>query len=189
MVRKPVILVVAYTHESRTIGSRGQLPWHDHVLTQDMKTFKQLTTMTQDPLKRNAVVMGRRTWESMGRKNPLPGRLNVVLSSREREVGEEEPREGLIWTNRGMLPTLALLDADESVETICIIGGEGVYREALELGVVSAVYATEVGWEGKSTPWDAHFPALPPGRFTEHVLHHDHTDPGYALTFTVNIRI
>lgn len=185
MVRKPVILVVAYTHESRTIGSRGQLPWHDHVLTQDMKTFKQLTTMTQDPLKRNAIVMGRRTWEAMPRKNPsslpraLPGRLNVVLSSRER-VGEED---GVIWTGRGMLPTLALLDADDSIETICIIGGTAMYREALDLGVVSAIYATEVGWEGKSTPWDAHFPTLPPGRYSEHVLHHDHSDPGYPLTF------
>lgn len=179
MTKKSVILIVAYTHESRTIGSRGQLPWHDHVLTQDMKTFKQLTTMTQDPSKRNAIVMGRRTWKSLPR-HPLPNRLNVVLSSWP--APPEEASGAVLWTNRGLLPTIARLDADDSIETICLIGGMGIYREALDLGIVSAIYATEVGWEPEEAG-DCFFPPLSLTHYTEHVLHRDKSHPTIPLTF------
>jgi dihydrofolate reductase len=64
----------------------GSLPWH---LPGDMKYFKELTSRTTDPSKQNAVVMGRKTWESISAKfRPLAGRINVVLS-RGASAGDE----------------------------------------------------------------------------------------------------
>jgi dihydrofolate reductase len=63
-----VISLVAALAANRVIGDRGRLPWH---LPADLRRFKAITLG-------NAVLMGRRTWDSIGR--PLPGRRNIVLS-------------------------------------------------------------------------------------------------------------
>ena len=60
---------------NRVIGRASALPWH---LPENLKRFKQLTTG-------HAIIMGRRTWESLGR--PLPGRQNIVIS---RSLSESE---------------------------------------------------------------------------------------------------
>lgn len=60
------------------LNAGGTLPWQ---LPGDMAYFKELTSRTADPAKQNAVVMGRKTWESIPAKfRPLRGRLNVVLT-------------------------------------------------------------------------------------------------------------
>ena len=79
-------VIVAACKQTHGIGMGGQLPWS---LRGDMQFFKQLTRSTQDPLKRNAVVMGRKTWQSIPERfRPLDDRLNVVLS-RNTEAKEE----------------------------------------------------------------------------------------------------
>ena len=70
-------LVVAATRKLG-IGKGGTMPWR---LPGDMAYFKALTSATVDPSKANAVVMGRKTWESIPIKfRPLRGRVNVVLT-------------------------------------------------------------------------------------------------------------
>src|ERR1044072_2582018 len=60
------------------ISKDGKLPWN---LPTDLKFFEEITTRTSDPGKKNAVVMGRKSWESIPpEKRPLCGRLNVVLT-------------------------------------------------------------------------------------------------------------
>lgn len=72
-------VVVAACKQTRGIGGAGQLPWR---LRGDMHYFKQLTRSVQDPTKMNAVIMGRKTWQSIPEKmRPLGDRLNVVISS------------------------------------------------------------------------------------------------------------
>ena len=73
-----VTLIVAAT-KNNGIGQAGKLPWH---LPQEMQYFARVTTGEPDGIgKKNAVVMGRATWESIPRRfRPLPGRINLVIS-------------------------------------------------------------------------------------------------------------
>lgn len=70
------------------IDSEDGLPWK---LSKDLKFFSNITKTlnNKDGMKQNAVIMGRKTWESIGRK-PLPGRVNVVLSRDTGSAKEEE---------------------------------------------------------------------------------------------------
>ena len=85
-------VVVAAT-SAGGIGMKGKLPWR---LPGDMAFFKRVTSSVADIGKRNAVIMGRRTWASIPAKfRPLPARLNVVLS-RSADVRECVPQGG-VW--------------------------------------------------------------------------------------------
>ena len=71
-------MIVAATKNDFGIGLKGKMPWQ---LPEDMKYFKRITKSTEDVTKRNAVIMGRKTWESIPKKfRPLEGRVNVVLT-------------------------------------------------------------------------------------------------------------
>ena len=71
-------LVVAATKNGLGIGKEGSLPWK---LPGDMAYFKELTSRTTVATKQNAVIMGRKTWDSIPAKfRPLQGRINIVLS-------------------------------------------------------------------------------------------------------------
>ena len=71
-------LVVAATVPDFGIGFNGSIPWR---IPEDLKFFKDTTTFTKDNQKQNAVIMGRKTWESIPSKyRPLPSRLNIVLT-------------------------------------------------------------------------------------------------------------
>ena len=88
------------------------MPWK---LPGDMAYFKELTTRTADASKQNAVVMGRKTWESIPAKfRPLPGRVNVVLS---RSMGGDE-KHAAFMNGRG---------ADVSSYKVCFQLGPLIY--------------------------------------------------------------
>jgi len=106
-----VSLVVAADEEGG-IGRGGGLPWH---LPADLKHFRALTMG-------KPVIMGRRTWESIGR--PLPGRRNVVVS---RQPSLQVPGCEVA----GSLDD-ALRLVDDAAEA-CVIGGAEIYRLALPL--------------------------------------------------------
>lgn len=95
------------------IGVGAGLPWCR--LSSDMRRFKSITTTTRDPNKKNAVIMGRRTWESLNCR-ALPGRVNVVLSSQCREA------EDAVFVS-SVSTCCALLDARSDIESIFLIGG------------------------------------------------------------------
>ena len=112
-----IYLIAAYSR-NMVIGKNGRIPWD---LKDDKKRFKELTMG-------NVVVMGRRTYEEIGR--PLPGRVNVVVSS----SGEYE----------GCINVRSLDEALKKISDrdIYIAGGARLYREALD--VVNTMYITEV---------------------------------------------
>lgn len=126
-------VVVAVCKKSRGIGKDGQLPWR---LRSDMAYFKQLTRSTHDPCKRNAVIMGRKTWQSIPAKfRPLDDRVNIVLSRNPSAVSELSLPEGVICAE-SLDKALELLDENSelggTVENVFIIGGSSVYAEAIK---------------------------------------------------------
>ena len=97
------------------IGRDGRLPWH---LPEDLKHFKR-TTMGHH------IVMGRRTWESIGR--PLPGRHSIVLSG-DPAYQKSLPKE--VQAATSLDEAIATAQSTTETKEIFIIGGAGVYQAA-----------------------------------------------------------
>jgi dihydrofolate reductase len=133
-------LIAAVAHNG-VIGADNRLPWR---LPDDMRRFRDLTTG-------HSVIMGRRTWESIGK--PLPGRQNIVVT---RASGRAAPEVEFA-------PSLdAALNMANRPEPVFVIGGEALYREALPRA--DLMYLTEIlrDFEG-----DARFPDFDRSRWRE----------------------
>jgi len=131
------------------IGKEGQLPWN---LPSDLKHFKEITSTVANPTKKNAVIMGRKTWESLPpRFRPLPGRVNLVLS-----------RQGNFDLPPGVLSAQSLDEAlnqlsSPNIESIFVIGGAQIYAMALEHPLCHRLIVTHVKGEYAC---DAFFPPI-----------------------------
>ena len=131
-----IAIVVAYD-KNRGIGTGGDLPW-GRSLPAELAHFKELTTG-------GAVVMGRKTYESIGGR-PLPNRKNIVLSTGEvvGAIGAKNFAQAL------------QLASEEPNQDIFVIGGERVFAEALP--EVDTIYATEVDYSFSNA--DVFFPQI-----------------------------
>lgn len=115
------ISIIAAVAGNRVIGRGGSLPWH---LPDDLKHFRQLTLG-------HAVIMGRKTFESIGK--PLPERSNIVVT-RSHE-----------WNHPGCRTAASLGAAMEALapaETAFVIGGAEIY--ALALPMAGRLCLTEI---------------------------------------------
>ncbi|MFB2550800.1 dihydrofolate reductase [Ensifer soli] len=139
-----IVLVVAMT-ENRVIGRDGGLPFR---LPSDLRRFKQLTLG-------KPVVMGRKTWTSIGR--PLPGRENIVVT-RDPDFVAEGARV-VASVEAALAAARAIADQTGEAE-IAVIGGGEIYRQTI--GRADRIEATEVDAviEG-----DTVFPAIDPDVF------------------------
>ncbi len=136
-------LIVA-TANNNVIGRNNELPWH---LPQDLKYFKSVTLG-------KPVIMGRKTFESIGK--PLPGRTNIVVTRQKN------------WSFAGVLVAQSVQDAveiaqqfrneqDNLAEEVMVIGGAEIYRHSLP--IADRVYLTRIAANVKNA--DAYFPDLP----------------------------
>jgi len=111
-----------------------------------MKFFKTLTSSTQNPEMRNAVVMGRKTWESIPDKfRPLPNRLNVVLTRDPSAHPELVEGEDMIVCD-SIDKALERISGEynKNVEQIFVIGGGEIYRQAVTMKSLEKIYLTRV---------------------------------------------
>ena len=134
-----VKLIVAYC-KGRGIGHKGHIPWHH---PEDLRYFSKKTKGSGN----NAIIMGKTTYASIGR--PLPGRRNIILSSTFNNPALYIGRslEGAIEHCR-----------QEKFTDAWIIGGERVYREALEKNLVDEIHTSVIDEEWEC---DRVFPELP----------------------------
>jgi len=146
----PITSVVAVT-PSWGIGKSGTVPWHcaDVFLPSDLKYFRDATTHTADKSKRNAVLMGRLTWESIPLKNrPLKNRLNVVISSTlSQEVFDQDPVLSGVLVASSLEDALSRIEQSEGVERAVVVGGARLFEESLFHRWFDTLHLTQVDRE------------------------------------------
>jgi dihydrofolate reductase len=139
-----LVSIIAAVAENGVIGRSGQLPWH---LSNDLRRFKQLTMG-------HTVIMGRRTWESIGR--PLPGRQMIVVS--------RQPNYQIDAADVRVVATLIeALQVGQAAgdDEVFVIGGAELYRAALPMAdrlYLTRVHADVIG--------DTYFPSIPRDAFS-----------------------
>ena len=145
---KQFSIIVAFDSQYG-IGKNGQLAWN---LSMDIKHFKEITTAVTDPNKKNALIMGRKTWESLPQKfRPLPGRVNLVLS----KLGKLDLPSGVLCS-QSLDEALDQLSIP-GIENIFVIGGAQIYALAMEHPLCQKLYVTHVQGEHGC---DAFFPPI-----------------------------
>jgi dihydrofolate reductase len=132
------------------IGRDGRLPWK---LPSDLKLFRQLTLG-------RPVIMGRRTWESLGIR-PLPGRHNLVIT---RQLDYEAEGALVVHSLAAALAAARKLAEQDGADEIAIIGGGQIFAEALAADQVDRVYLSEVEIEADG---DTVMPAFDRDRWRE----------------------
>lgn len=153
----PLINIIVAIGENRAIGKNNRLLWH---IPEDLQRFKKLTSG-------HPVIMGRKTFESIGR--PLPNRTNIVVTHDKN------------FTAEGIIITHSLKEAIEKAKEydqseIFIIGGGNIYEQAIPLA--DKLYLTIVH---KKVEADTFFPDY--SAFTKKISQKQGESNGYKYTF------
>jgi len=140
MTKSLPLSLIAALGENRVIGVDNSMPWH---LPGDFKYFKA-TTLGKP------IIMGRKTWDSLGR--PLPGRLNIVVSR----------QAGLVLEGAEVYPSLetAVVRAqawanEQGVDEVMLIGGAQLYAQGL--AQADRLYLTRVALSPEGDAWFPEF--------------------------------
>ena len=166
------IKMILAMDEGNLIGNQGDLPWR---LSSDLRRFKKLTKGDGY----NAVVMGRKTWESIPESNrPLPDRLNIVMSRDSRT--SVEGAEVALYDGRAIE-----IAYSEGCEELWVIGGSQIYNlflarcDEIHLPRVHQSLQGDTTFDGIDTnEWDV--------RTVERVFDHEGDD--FDSTYTILIR-
>lgn len=138
-----MISIIAAFDRNRVIGKNGRIPWK---IPGEQSRFRELTTG-------NAVIMGRRTYEEIGK--PLSGRMNIIVSGTKQFTGEN------CYTVGSLSDAIALAGKRD----IFISGGAMLYAEAMP--VAEKLYLTEIDAEYEG---DTFFPEFPENEFRKETL-------------------
>ncbi|MBQ9862900.1 MAG: dihydrofolate reductase [Lachnospiraceae bacterium] len=154
-------LIVAYTR-NRVIGNKGQIPWR---IKGEQRRFRELTTG-------NVVIMGRKSYEEIGR--PLPNRFNIIVSRTEKYEDEN------LITLPSLTEAIEYAKKNRPGEDIFLSGGAGIYNEGLPLAeklFVTEIEATVLG--------DTYFPEFDESLYEKTIDEHVDGDIPYTyVTYT-----
>ena len=162
---KPAIALIAAVARNGVIGSSGRLPWR---LPEDLKRFRALTSG-------HSIIMGRKTWDSIGR--PLPDRQNIIVSR----------RDNLAAPGCEVAPALAgAIELATMPPPLFVIGGEAIYREAMPLAEL--LFLTEIH---RDFDGDARFPGFDRSQWRETARERRQLDgdTGFAYDFASYSRL
>lgn len=156
-----MISIIVAASENDVIGRQGELPWR---LSDDLRHFKAITMG-------KPIVMGRKTWESIGRA--LPGRQNIVIT---RQDGFAADGCDVVGSLDGAIAVAG--DVDE----IMVIGGSQIY--ALALPLAERLYITRVHADVEG---DASFPAVDATRWSLVADEQHHADERNEFDFSFRV--
>ena len=158
--------IIAAVADNGAIGRNNELLWH---LSEDLKYFRQVTLGS-------AVIMGRKTFASLGK--PLPGRFNIVVT--------RSPEACFDGAAAAVSPETACSAASEAASSgkcrsdeCFIIGGGALYRSSMDFA--DRLYITEVHVSPKDA--DTFFPEIDTASWKEKSRSEKHTDPGTGCIF------
>ena len=157
------IILIAAVDQNLAIGKDGGIPWD---IKEDLKFFREKT-------QNSAIIMGRATFDSIGR--PLPNRKNIVMTR------SPQDREGVTEVTS---VEDAIDEAKKFSQTINIIGGEYIYKESLP--IATKLIITEVGLNINSP--DAYFPEWSTEEWKE-VSRADSSENGIKFSFVEYLKI
>jgi dihydrofolate reductase len=153
-----ISIISAITSKTRAIGNQNKLLFR---IPHDLKRFRALTM-------NHPVIMGRKTYESIGK--PLPNRTNIVISR------NLELRIDGVYVVNNLLSAIKIAKESNGSDEIFIIGGGEIYKEALPYTnklYLTIVQSDELG--------DTFFPEYP--EFTKNVFRENHTDSASGLSY------
>jgi len=161
------VAIIAAIADNGVIGNGNSIPWH---LPSDFAHFKRMTL--GKPL-----IMGRRTFESIGR--PLPGRTNIVVS---RQPGYQPEGVIVISSLEAALDHAQTIAATDRANEVMIGGGAEIYAQALNFA--DRLYITHVG---ASPEGDAHFPPVDLDMWKESGMIDVPTSPKDSAAFRIKV--
>ena len=141
--------------ENNVIGTQGELPWD---IPEDMKFFR-------DKTKGKALIMGRKTFESVG--HPLPKRLNVVITRQK----DYQAEGAIVVSDIASAIEVCKAKMAEYGDEIFIIGGGEIYKQSMD--IVDIIYLTRIHKEFEG---DAKYPNVDSEHFME-IERRERTEP------------
>ena len=155
-----ISLIVAYD-KNRLIGKDGTMPWY---IPGELKRFRQLT-------EGNVVIMGRKTYEALGK--PLPNRICIILSNSKRYIGEN------LFGASSLEAAIEIAKENWPDKNIIIGGGAKLYKQVLDM--VDIMYITEIDAEFNG---DTYFPQFDENKFEKTIDgHFESTVPYTYITY------
>ena len=132
-------LIVAVSQDNG-IGKDNNLPWR---IKSELAYFAKMTKSVNNSSKQNAVLMGRKTWESIpSRIKPLKNRVNIVLTRQERSKISED--ENVFVCDSLQNAFNVVEEMGDKIETCWAIGGSSVYEEAMRNPRLDRIYITNI---------------------------------------------
>lgn len=117
---KKINLILAMTFDGG-IGYKNTIPWN---VPREMKKFRSITRRVEDGKKQNAVIMGRKTWDSISK--PLPYRSNIIITTKIHDYCDDD-----IIVIKNIEDALDYCNNKPNIESIYIIGGATLYNELM----------------------------------------------------------
>ncbi|VEN44829.1 unnamed protein product [Callosobruchus maculatus] len=153
----PKLNLIAAACENMGIGHNNNLPWR---LKTEMDYFTRMTSKTKHQDKKNVVIMGRKTWDSIPKKfKPLNNRINFILSRSDLVLSEYKD----VYSFKSLADAINKLNEHNFknlYENIWVIGGSHIYDECMKSEYFYRLYLTRIH---KAFECDTFFPALPEG--------------------------
>jgi len=158
-MKKPIIIISAYSVNGRVIGAKNRLPFR---LRTDLINFMKTT-------ENHIVISGSKSYESIpDKQRPLKNRFNIVVSRNPDYYPSQANNQTMLC--RSLEEAVRVAQAMEYGEKIFIIGGGEIYAQALKSTAfnIDEIIATEV--YGNDIVGDTYFPYIDPSQWTRTVL-------------------
>jgi|UniRef100_A0A6C0ITY8 dihydrofolate reductase len=141
------INIICALAKNKTIGYKGSIPWH---IPKDLKYFKKITSGDKND---NALVMGRKTWQSLPTyPNTLPNRNSYIITNNPPLIS----RKNITFIE--MPSTEDIITMKKKHSNIWICGGQSIYEYFINKPYIDKLYLTELNSDFKG---DTYFPEIP----------------------------